>query len=1310
MQIREKEAPIRATLGPIRLRESSKTANGYPSLNRACKPPLNVGYRSGHVFSAVLGFLSWSQGSYAAVASRRLFWFVVMGMAILLPGQAGETDHRGNDWVPSSGTVSGLHKNIGRFILNPNVTLTIQPFDQNTAPDAGHLTIRAREIVLQAGSTIDGTGAGYPGGGGGGGGGGGDQANGGTPGPKGLRGPGARGSKAGSDGAKAGGDAGAPGGSGAPGLGLNSITFGGLGMPGQPNSGEPRGGDGDPGRDGGYAGAMSTGLLPGVADSTDVWMGSGGGGGGGGAGGNSYNCNSGGGGGGGGGAGGSGGGCLELWADLGIIMDGRILLPGELEGNGHKGQDARPYHHDAPYDEGRAGKGGDGGDAGLSQSSDKGPVGKGATDVGGNKDDNRSQDGGFGGLGGVGAGGGVLLHATTINMIGQINVLGGGGKVSNGGVVKLFRSCLGSLSYNVSSISAGAIQTAVFPGPAPVFTQQPGPGVIHVVHGGSICLNASASNADSYQWRKWGVFLPNRYGPQLCLNRAQLDDAGPYEVVAFNGCSSTPSYPVQVIVDPLPPTIQAPAEAYTLEDTPTDLIPIHVGDAEDDPSILRLTAESDNQELVPNQNLVLSGSGADRWLVCTPAPNQYGLARVQLAVADSTGMIATAVVYVYVIPVNDPPHLDQPSEVTVLEDSPIQDTPLTGIDSGAPNEVEALMVTATADHPELLDLLTVDYSSPATSGHLRWHPATNAFGDAVVQISVFDGQATTTRLLPIHVLPVNDAPTLDPIADVQAPEDGPVQSIGLSGISAGPTNEVQALNLTVATDRPELFSTLGIVYTTPNTVGELRWQPRPLAFGTAVVTVTVRDDGGTANGGVDTFSRSFRIAILSTENKPPGDILVLHKSTSDEIDKLVSYIRDSDVVVQTGFYDDNTPNIHPPVVVVANPSGLSLEYLSGFQLIVWDGLGRSEAGLSNADVNLFWSAWKFGLPFYLIGEDVPLTTTALGEETRSKWTELSGLIADSSITPPGTVIRSIPTDRINELFQLGGSDTSHVNDFDYPRPVRTGVATPSAEVRARARSDSPMIVRIPSFDSEQNGDVRRVSQNFLVTPGDANSGQQRKNLFLNTIKWLLRNNCENISTTLNLDFADLPQPTTKCKATSLITRVINNGRCAASGVFVTNVVSDGFEILDSSMRFNNGQPNFGYIQRNQQTVIFAIGILPSDTEAILNTVVVARTNGILSSTLSRRTHLLPVNTQTGFLTVAGPDCGCADLVGIHVEGNRAVLRLRPGCSSNPVLQETVNLHTWTDVRTIDGSEGELDLGIVPGERVKFYRLRLSGND
>ena len=51
--------------------------------------------------------------------------------------------------------------------------------------------------------------------------------------------------------------------------------------------------------------------------------------------------------------------------------------------------------------------------------------------------------------------------------------------------------------------------------------------------------------------------------------------------------------------------------------------------------------------------------------------------------------------------------------------------------------------------------------------------------------------------------------------------------------------------------------------------GNLTYTPAPNAFGTANVTVRAKDDGGTANGGVDTSTeKTFSITIDSVNDDP----------------------------------------------------------------------------------------------------------------------------------------------------------------------------------------------------------------------------------------------------------------------------------------------------------------------------------------------------------------------------------------------------------------------------------------------------------
>ena len=86
------------------------------------------------------------------------------------------------------------------------------------------------------------------------------------------------------------------------------------------------------------------------------------------------------------------------------------------------------------------------------------------------------------------------------------------------------------------------------------------------------------------------------------------------------------------------------------------------------------------------------------------------------------------------------------------------------------------------------------------------------------------------------------------------------QAVALTGVTPGrPTRAGQTVTLHASTDHPEFFDIAGEPSVAPD--GTLTFTPAQGAFGTATVTVTAQDDGGTANGGEDTASISFQIVI-----------------------------------------------------------------------------------------------------------------------------------------------------------------------------------------------------------------------------------------------------------------------------------------------------------------------------------------------------------------------------------------------------------------------------------------------------------------
>jgi hypothetical protein len=108
--------------------------------------------------------------------------------------------------------------------------------------------------------------------------------------------------------------------------------------------------------------------------------------------------------------------------------------------------------------------------------------------------------------------------------------------------------------------------------------------------------------------------------------------------------------------------------------------------------------------------------------------------------------------------------------------------------------------------------------------------------------------------------PINQPPTLAAIADpIAVVKDAPTQTVNLTGVSSGP--ETQILSITATSSNPGLIPNPTVSYTNPQTTASLSFTPAANQIGTAVITVTLKDDGGTLHGGNDTLVRTFTVVV-----------------------------------------------------------------------------------------------------------------------------------------------------------------------------------------------------------------------------------------------------------------------------------------------------------------------------------------------------------------------------------------------------------------------------------------------------------------
>ena len=256
-------------------------------------------------------------------------------------------------------------------------------------------------------------------------------------------------------------------------------------------------------------------------------------------------------------------------------------------------------------------------------------------------------------------------------------------------------------------------------------------------------------------------------------------------------------------------------------------------------------------------------------------PTLTATIRLWVRVSNEAGTNDSTTATVTVIEVNHAPRFTKGANQTVNEDAGSRTVTgwASGLSPGATNESGQLLTfLVTTDHPELFDV------QPAidAAGMLTYRPATNAYGTATIGVILKDdggtangGQDTSAaQTFLITLQPVNDVPSFVKGANQVVTEDAGAQSVTgwATALSAGPTNESsQVLSFLVTTDHPELFAAQPAI----DAVGTLTYTPAADAHGTATVRVVLKDNGGTANGGVDRATvQTFVITLLSANDAP----------------------------------------------------------------------------------------------------------------------------------------------------------------------------------------------------------------------------------------------------------------------------------------------------------------------------------------------------------------------------------------------------------------------------------------------------------
>ncbi|HXJ56525.1 MAG TPA: LamG-like jellyroll fold domain-containing protein [Verrucomicrobiae bacterium] len=325
-----------------------------------------------------------------------------------------------------------------------------------------------------------------------------------------------------------------------------------------------------------------------------------------------------------------------------------------------------------------------------------------------------------------------------------------------------------------------------------------------------------------------------------------------------DGYATSEAHPVNIttLPDTNAPTISFIADQVIAEDTALGPLAFTVGDSERSADLLTVVGSSSDQSLVPNENISISGDGANRFVTLQPATNAFGSALITLTVSDGSQQ-STSSFALTVTPVHDPPTVtmtnmevgngqlfSQPIQVWAPDRS--STAPLTYSVSvfpvaGLSGQISAAVGQCSSDGSTVP---CVTMTSIADR---------NYYGTNRVTVTVNDGLSSGQTSFFVFL---RSTPVLPAIPDQHTLRDIPTKEIDLITTIPDWDTPFPNLALTFSYSNPALVDSSSFQL---DIYHRLVLVPRPGAFGQSAITLTISD-------GVSSSSNTFQFVVENPVN------------------------------------------------------------------------------------------------------------------------------------------------------------------------------------------------------------------------------------------------------------------------------------------------------------------------------------------------------------------------------------------------------------------------------------------------------------
>ena len=581
-------------------------------------------------------------------------------------------------------------------------------------------------------------------------------------------------------------------------------------------------------------------------------------------------------------------------------------------------------------------------------------------------------------------------------------------------------------------------------------------------------------------------------------------------------------------------------DKVTADDT-TDskLLELDVTDGANETPVgnLAIAKASSNTDLVPVDNIVISGTGNRRTMTITPLANKNGSAVITLTLSDADGLNSSGQFTLNVTAVNDAPTINQISNAALEENAAEQTVNLTGITIGPDSGQSIATVVVTAkdkgSDPAVNNKIdiTLQPALPNSDGatSFKYRPKQFVSGTAVLTVTVTDsgdtsndGKNSQTMSFEVAIASVNQAPsfTFDQSTTTtsvdRTVDPGQATAIIPFYITDVET-AVEQLEITTSSSNSSLVPNDAAHILIGGSFGTRSIQVIPAAgqSGSTVITISIKDkDGGVKTG---TLNLTVRPGVNPTIVLTPNTQTVGRNQFSDLIQINVADAQTPADQLKTGYQEAGLVTSDNSALVPASSSNIQFAG-SGSSRVMLILPTRDQTGTANITVRVKDSDGNIGsavFTFKVLGAaptitapssasvtvdanktSPPVTVSVSDAETFPGLISVTGKSSDTTIIPDGNIF-VLGGDTSRSVTVLAGSKGGSATITLTAKDSDGQTATTSFVVNVNDNNQAPTITAIGSQTTKKNtatspinfvvGDVETAAGSLTVTAASSNT-------------------------------------------------------------------------------------------------------------------------------------------------------------------------------------------------------------------------------